>query len=304
MCPRSCGADRASGKAGVCGTSDKIYVARTMLHMWEEPCISGKCGAGAIFFSGCNLHCVYCQNAAISGGAYGKAISESELERAILELAESGALCIELITPTHVTNRLVPVLERVKPRLKIPTVWNSGGYEKAETLASLDGLIDIYMPDFKYFSPELSKKLSSAEDYADVAISAAVEMLRQVGRYKFRQDIDENGSSRESVLLASGVIVRHLVLPSHRDDSVKVLELLNDRLGADNILLSLMSQYTPDFYLEWERKNGRSDSCGEMRRRVTSFEYKSVLSVAEHLGFNGYFQSRSSARSEYTPDFK
>lgn len=298
LCPRVCGADRECGNIGVCGTSDKIYVARTMLHKWEEPCISGERGAGAVFFSGCNLHCVYCQNAEISGGAYGKETSALELERAILELAESGASCIELVTPTHITHLLVPVLERVKPRLKIPTVWNSGGYESVETLASLDGLIDVYMPDFKYFSPELSKKLSFAEDYASVAISAVSEMLRQVGRYRFGQDGGFAGS------LERGVIVRHLVLPSHRDDSVKVLELLSDRIGSDSILLSLMSQYTPDFYIEWERQNGKNDACREMRRRVTSFEYKSVLSVAEDLGFKGYFQARSSADRGYTPDFK
>lgn len=299
LCPRTCGADRASGKVGVCGMSDKIYVARTMLHKWEEPCISGERGAGAIFFSGCNLHCVYCQNAKISGGACGKETSALELERAILEFAESGASCIELVTPTHITHLLVPVLERVKPRLKIPTVWNSGGYERVETLASLDGLIDVYMPDFKYFSPELAKKLSFAEDYVSVAISAVSEMLRQVGRYRFGQDGGGVAGSLER-----GVIVRHLVLPSHRDDSVKVLELLSDKLGSDSILLSLMSQYTPDFYIEWEHQNGKNDACREMRRRVTSFEYKSVLSVAEDLGFKGYFQARSSADRGYTPDFK
>lgn len=293
ICPRNCGVDRERGQAGACRCTSELSVSKIMLHKWEEPCIAGDGGAGAIFFSGCNLGCVFCQNRRISRGSCGEIMSESDLEREIFKLEEMGASCIEFVTPTHYTKNLVSLLGRIKHRLSLPVVWNSGGYEKAATLRALDGLIDIYMPDFKYFSPEISKKYSGAEDYAEFALSSLLECVRQVGKPSF----NERG------MLKSGIIVRHLILPSHRADSVAVLELIAQRVGVENIILSLMGQYTPDFYIEHEREDGKQAPYKNLGRRITSFEYNSVLSVAQELGFDGYFQSLSSASRDYTPQF-
>jgi putative pyruvate formate lyase activating enzyme len=264
-----------------------------MLHKWEEPCLVGEMGAGTIFFSGCNLGCVYCQNSKISRGACGEVMSESELERAIFSLEEQGAACVELVTPTHYTDRLASLLSRVKHKIDLPVVWNSGGYEKAESLRLLDGLIDIYMPDFKYFSPDIAKKYSYAPNYREYALSSLSECVRQTGAPKFKG----NG------MMERGVIVRHLILPSHRADSVAILELVASEIGAKNVILSLMGQYTPDFYAEGAKKDGKDAEYKNLCRRITSFEYNSVLSVADRLGFEGYFQDLSSASREYTPDF-
>ena len=285
MCPRECGTSRDKSALGFCRAPNEYLICRAALHMWEEPPISGKNGSGTIFFGGCNLGCVYCQNRAISRGQKGQLMREHELEREILKLCELGAHNINFVTPTHYTLPLAALLERIKPRLPIPVVWNTGGYESIDTLRALDGLVDIYLPDFKYHSPALAKKYSHAEDYPEVAKSAIAEMYRQRGAVRF----DKDG------MLQSGVIVRHLVLPSHRADSIKVLESLADLLPVCDVRLSLMSQYTPDFV--------DKDAYPELNRRVTSFEYQSVLSVAETLGFEGYFQGRSSATSDYTPDF-
>ena len=290
ICPRKCGADRKRGETGACNSPFDFAVSKIMLHTWEEPCLVGESGAGTVFFSGCNLGCIYCQNKKISRGGCGKIMTDAELESEIFTLLEKGAACIEFVTPTHYTSKLTSLLERIKPKLNIPVVWNSGGYEKAETLRALDGLVDIYMPDFKYFSPEIAKKYSFAPDYAEYALSALLECVRQVGAPKFK----ENG------MMERGVIVRHLILPSHRADSIAVLERIAKEIGTTNVILSLMSQYTPDFYV--------NDVDGEAKyknlcRRITSFEYNSVLSAAQKLGFEGYFQDASSASAEYTPDF-
>ena len=290
ICPRECGVDRAQGRLGFCRAPEDLLVAKTMLHGWEEPCISGRGGAGTIFFSGCNLHCVYCQNCAISGGDVGRIMTDACLEREIFSLCEQGAECIEFVTPTHYTDKLARILERIKPKLEIPTVWNSSGYEKVESLRLLDGLIDIYLPDFKYFDGEIAKKYSFAEDYTDVTVAAVKEMARQVGKPQF----DADG------MMKKGLIVRHLVLPSHRADSCEVLRLLEREIGHENMLLSLMSQYTPDFYVS----SGRSGDCKALCRRVTSFEYDSVARLADELGFDGFFQKASSADKKYTPDFQ
>jgi putative pyruvate formate lyase activating enzyme len=262
-----------------------------MLLKWEEPCLVSGGGAGTIFFSGCNLGCIFCQNRAISRGGCGNIMSENELEREMFALIENGASCIEFVTPTHYTDKLAKLLSRIKCNIPVPVVGNSGGYESVESLRTLDGLIDIYMPDFKYFSPELSKKYSNAENYATVALDALKEQLRQVGKPRYNED----------GMLLGGVILRHLILPSHRADSINVLGLIAKEIGAENLILSLMGQYTPDFYLEDSacRENTYKNLC----RRITSFEYDSVLGVAESLGFDGYFQSLSSASKEYTPDF-
>ena len=298
-CPRNCGAERDKGQMGFCGVDAQLRVAKTMLHHWEEPCISGRGGAGTVFFSGCNLRCVYCQNCEISHGGKGRAVSEAELEKMIFGLIEAGAECIEFVTPTHYTASLSKILQRIKPDLPVRVVWNSGGYEKVESLRLLDGLVDVYLPDFKYFSPEIAKKYSFAENYCDVALDCIKEMVRQVGKPQFLS----NNSPLSPNLLQNGVIVRHLVLPSHREDSANVLRLMASEIGADNILLSLMSQYTPDFHKSMHNSGIIPHLYAPLCRKLTSFEYNSVTQVAQELGFDGYFQQRSSATKEYTPNF-
>lgn len=299
LCPRNCGVDREGGKTGFCKVGGDFVVAKAMLHKWEEPCISGNGGAGTIFFSGCNLRCVYCQNCEISRGGIGKTVSDAELEKIIFDLVNAGAECIEFVTPTHYTDKIARLLERIKPSLPVPVVWNSGGYEKVEILRSLDGLVDVYLPDYKYFSSEIAQKYSSATDYCNVAINAIKEMVRQVGKPQF-----SGGDSLNSVqMLQKGVIIRHLVLPSHREDSANVLRLLASEIGADNILLSLMSQYTPDFHKQMHESGIIPHLYSPLCRKLTSFEYNYVTQIADSLGFDGYFQQRSSATKDYTPNF-
>ena len=288
ICPRACGADREDGRMGFCRAPDDLLVAKIMLHAWEEPCIAGKGSAGTVFFSGCNLRCVFCQNCDISRGENGEIMSDEALEKEIFSLVSKGAECIEFVTPTHYTERLAAIIARVKPHLNIPVVWNSGGYESVESLKLLDGLVDVYLPDFKYFDDEIAKNYSSAPDYLSVSTAALGEMLRQTGKPIF----DEKNMMRR------GTIVRHLVLPGHRADSISVLRHIADKFGADNVVLSLMSQYTPDFYIE--SGDGRFKN---LCRRVTKFEYDSVMKIADELGFDGYFQSRTSASEAFTPNF-
>lgn len=287
LCPRQCGADRALGELGFCGESNRITVSRASLHMWEEPPISGVRGSGTIFFCGCNLKCVFCQNRVISsGGGVRRELNADELSELMLELEAAGAHNINLVTPTHFSNSIALSLEQVRHKLKIPIVYNSSGYESLDALKRLDGLVDIYLPDFKYASPDLAKKYSSAPDYPEVALAAVSEMFRQVGECLF----DDGG------LMKKGLIVRHLVLPACRRDSMNVLSLIADTLPVKSVRLSLMSQYTPEFALTCEYKN--------LHRKLTSFEYNSVLAHAESLGFDGYFQALSSASSQYTPNFE
>lgn len=286
LCPRKCGVPRSSGRMGFCGESDGITISRAALHMWEEPPISGSRGSGTIFFSGCNLRCVFCQNKLISrGGGNRKTVTSDELCEIMLELKDTGAHNINLVTPTHFADKIALSLENIKDKLSIPVVYNTSGYESVETLKKLSGLVDVYLPDFKYASNDLSKKYSQAPDYPEVASEALSEMFSQVGECVF----NDNG------IIQKGVIVRHLVLPSHRKDSMAVLDLISALLPKDKIKLSLMSQYTPDFALDTEFKN--------LHRRLTTFEYESVLRYAEELGFDGYFQNISSATAEFTPDF-
>lgn len=282
LCPRKCGADRING-AGFCGAGDKLRAAKAYLHMWEEPCISGTNGSGTVFFSGCGLRCCFCQNYKISAEGFGAELSEARLAEIFLELREKGAHNINLVTPTHFVPRIMSALDIAKPRLDIPVVYNCGGYESVETLKMLEGYIDIYLPDFKYADNELARKYSAAPDYFEVCTAATGEMLRQVGAPRF-----------EGGLLKSGVIIRHMTLPSHRFDSVRVLEEISRRYGTENILLSLMSQYTP-FYKSCEHK--------ELDRRISTFEYNFAADRAAELGFRGYMQEKSSAKEEYTPDF-
>lgn len=286
QCPRKCGADRTEKPFGVCGTGWEFSVARAALHRWEEPPISGRGGSGTIFFAGCNLHCVFCQNREISGGAGGTVVTPEGLRRLMLRLRDEGAENINLVTPTHYTRQLAAFLPTVKAEIGIPVVWNSGGYESVESLRLLDGAVDVYLPDMKYYSSELSASYSSAPDYYPVAVAALREMLRQVGKPRF------DGSGEK---LLRGVIVRHLVLPGCRKDSIALLHALAKEFGTEAFLLSLMSQYTPEFALDAPYPN--------LHRRVTAFEYRSVLDVASELGFVGFSQERDSANSTFTPNF-
>ena len=284
ICPRACGADREKGR-GFCSVPSEMYISRIALHAWEEPPISGTRGSGTVFFSGCNLRCVFCQNKKISRSAAGRVYSEDELIDEMLRLEGEGAHNINLVTPTHYAKVVAKVLDKAKPRLNIPIVWNSGGYESVETLKMLDGLVDVYLPDLKYYSSELSARYSSAPDYFEVAKMSLAEMHRQVGAVRF----DGDG------MLEKGIIVRHLVLPSCRRDSIKVLEELAKILPANEIKVSIMRQFTPDFV--------DGEKYPELNRRLTSFEYDSVVKRAGELGFDGYTQGAESARAVYTPDF-
>lgn len=287
LCPRRCGADR-SKSVGFCGMGERIVAARAGLHMWEEPCISGKSGSGAVFFSGCVMRCKFCQNNEISREKKGKEISEARLSEIFLELEEQGALNINLVNPTHFVPQIIRSLERAKKQgLRVPVVYNSGGYERVETLKMLDGLVDIYLPDVKYFSEELAVKLSSAPRYFETAMSAVSEMVRQTGRPVF----DESGE-----ILQRGTIVRHLVLPNCYKDSVEVIKRVGERFGGE-ILFSLMSQYTPFGEVK------TNPEFKKMNRRITTFEYEKALDAVLEAGLQGFMQEKSSAKEEYTPSF-
>lgn len=285
QCPRGCKTDRVLGKLGFCGAPEAFLVARAALHPWEEPFLSGKRGSGTVFFCGCNLQCVFCQNREISRGKTGRTVTPHALADVMLRLRDAGAHNINLVTPSHYALQLIPVLEKLKPTLGIPVVYNCGGYEKVETLRRLEGLVDIYLPDFKYYSSELSGKYSGAPDYFEVVSEALAEMLRQQPKPTF------DGEQ----MLTRGVVLRHLVLPGARGDSIALLNALAERFGSKAFLLSLMSQYTPEF----------ASDCAypALQRRLTTFEYESVLKKVEELGFEGCIQGRSSASASYTPDF-
>ena len=285
ICPRGCHVDRSGGHRGVCHMPSDICVSRIAPHMWEEPPISGTRGSGTIFFSGCNLGCIYCQNRRISRTERGTPITEEALAARMLDLAADGVHNINLVTPTHYSDALARVIRAIRPRLGIPVVWNSGGYESVETLRSLEGLVDIYLPDFKYASEELAAAYSGAPDYPLRAADALREMYRQIGSVVF----DGDG------LMVRGLLVRHLVLPGHRKESIKTLEVLADLLPLGDIRVSIMRQYTPDFAMDTPYPN--------LRRRVTDFEYESVLDAADRLGIVGYRQGKDAADRAFTPDF-
>lgn len=286
LCPRLCHVDRATGARGFCRQGAEIRIARAALHPFEEPSISGERGSGTVFFSGCSLRCVFCQNQAISRSEErGRVVSAEELAEIFLDLQAQGAHNINLVTPTHFADGIRQALLLVRDKLSIPVVYNSSGYERVETLRSLEGLIDIYMPDFKYASSELAQKYSAALDYPEIAERAIAEMLRQVGAI----ELDGKG------MLRRGLLVRHLVLPGARKDSIAVLERLAMTVPPEKILISLMSQYTPEF--------AKETTHTELHRRITSFEYRTVVEHATLLGFDGYTQARESATASYTPDF-
>lgn len=305
LCPRKCGADRAIS-AGFCGAGEKITAAKAMLHFWEEPCVSGTIrtgingepvfprGSGAVFFSGCVLRCAFCQNYEISAECRGREVSEERLAEIFLELQRQGAQNINLVNPTHFVPQLIRSVKLAKERgLTLPIVYNSGGYERVETLGMLEGIVDIYLPDVKYFSDELAKTLSQAPNYFETAMNAVAEMVRQTGAPVFGAPSEETGG--EAPLL-SGTLVRHLVLPWQHRDSAEVIKRLGERFGG-NILFSLMSQYTPFGRVKTDPKLSKYD------RRVTTFEYQKALDAVFEAGLSGYTQERSSAKEEYTPTF-
>lgn len=284
ICPRQCNIDRTK-VTGVCGVNDKIRVAKIMVHMWEEPCISGTKGSGAIFFSGCNLKCVYCQNRDISHEKYGFELTVNELAEKMLELQDKGVHNINLVTPTHYSDKIRLAIDLIRDKLHIPIVYNTSGYELDTEIDKMAGYVDIFLTDIKYYGSEASKKYSSAPDYYEVAKKAFASMLKIAPECIF----DKNG------IMQGGVILRHLVLPTLRKDSIKILEDVSINFDISKFKLALMCQYTPDFC---------SDNFKEIKRRVTSFEYNSVVYKALELGYDGYIQDISSSNKIYTPNFK
>ncbi len=283
LCPRECKADRTVSK-GYCGANDKIKIARASLHFWEEPCISGEKGSGTVFFSGCPLKCCFCQNYKISDECYGKEISEERLSEIFLELQEKGANNINLVTASPYVPMIIKSLDMVKSKLKIPVVYNSGGYEKVETLRILKGYVDIYLPDMKYMDSVIAEKYSSAKNYPDTAKKALDEMFSQVGKPIF----DDNG------IMKKGMIIRHLTLPNNFRDTEKVLRYIAEHFPEKEVLISLMSQYTPCH---------KAFSYKEISRKISTLEYNKAVDLAVSLGLTGFMQERSSAKEEYTPPF-
>ena len=281
LCPRNCRAERTDSKAGgFCREPAVPVAARAMLHQWEEPCLVGEKGAGTVFFTGCNLRCCFCQNTPISQQGLGRPITAARLREIFRELIDQGAACIDLVTPTHFTPVILEALgEETWP---VPVVWNSGGYEKAETLRRLEGKVQVYLPDLKYALPGPAKKYSAAEDYFDWAGPALLEMFRQTGPYQM-----ENG------LLKQGVLIRHLLLPGELENTKAVIDFVARTFRPGDVLFSLMSQYTP-----------QSGAMGNLKRHVTKAEYRAAVEYMENCGVtDGYTQERTSAKEEYTPAF-
>lgn len=281
-----CRADRTR-QTGFCKSGDTVKIARAALHPWEEPCISGTSGSGTVFFSGCTLKCVFCQNYTLSHENFGKEVSINRLAEIFLELQQKGAHNINLVTATHYLPSIKKALESAGSALKIPVVYNCGGYERVETLREFSDYIDIYLPDLKYYDSRLSEKYSAAADYFPVASAAITEMIRLTGGLTW--------DSENPTLLKKGVVIRHMVLPGAKDDSIRLLHWIKDSLPPNQYLLSIMSQYTP-FY--------KAAMYPEISRRITSYEYDKVIDTAIELGLmNGYMQEKSSAKEEYTPPF-
>lgn len=288
LCPRNCVVDRTVGERGICGQTNEIKVARAALHFWEEPCISGAEGSGTVFFSGCSLHCVFCQNQEIANGTAGKVITVERLAEIFLELQEKGANNINLVTPGHFTPQIKEALLMAKQNgLRLPVVYNTGGYESIENIKSLGGLVDIYLPDFKYMSSELSEKYSHAADYAAVVKENLAEMVRQTGMPLF----DERG---EDGLIKKGTIVRHLLLPGCLEDSKEIIRYLHETYG-NRIYISIMSQFTPLAHME---------KYPQLNRKVTAEEYEELVDYAIELGVEqGFIQEEDVASESFIPAF-
>ena len=284
LCPRNCNTDR-NIKVGYCKMTDTIKISRAALHQWEEPCISGENGSGTVFFSGCNMGCVFCQNQDISHQGFGKEISVERLAEIFIELQHKKAHNINLVTPTHFVPQIVKAMDiSRKNGLTIPVVYNTSGYEKTENIDALKDTVDVYLPDFKYFLSDTAKKYSYCGDYPQVVKKAIDSMVRQTGPCEF----DENG------MITKGVIVRVLVLPGHTDEAKQIIEYLFDRYG-DDIFISIMSQYTPCTNLE---------KYPEINRRLTQEEYDDVIDFAVELGLeNGFVQEGESASESFIPPF-
>lgn len=281
LCPRNCGAERtAENGAGVCRMGTQPKIARAALHMWEEPCISGTRGSGAVFFSGCGLRCVFCQNEAISQQGEGKIVTPARLAEIFRELEAQGAHNINLVTAAHFVPAVLEALSLYRPN--IPIVYNSSGYESIETLRMLSGVVDIYLPDYKYIDPNMAAMLSGARDYPEVAFAAIAEMIRQTGAPVY----DENG------MMQRGTLIRHLVLPGLTGDSMKILTRIRDEFPG--IPVSLMGQYTPC---------GRALSMPGMDRKIKKKEYARVLAHMEAIGLDGYRQELGSADGAFIPSF-
>ncbi len=281
LCPRKCGANRAAGQTGICRTDSKIIIARAEPHYWEEPCISGKNGSGTVFFSGCNLGCIFCQNRKISRSPVGKSVSIDQLAVIFEELQDRGVHNINLVTPTHYIPQIAEALK--KARLHIPVVYNSGGYDLPDALDMLDGKVRIFLPDFKYMSSTLAERFSHAADYPQISKTAVRKMFELAGKPRF----DSDG------MMKSGVIVRHLVLPGHVDNSIEVIKYLHETY-RDSIYISIMNQYTPVADAPFE----------ELRRPVTNEEYLQVVNFAEQIGVkNAFIQEGGTVSESFIPDF-
>ena len=278
LCPRECGIDRTRGETGYCRCPDTAMVAKTMLHKWEEPALAGNGGSGAIFFGGCTLGCKYCQNRAISGKPVGKPMDSMELRQVMEDLIAQGAENIDLVTPTQYLPTIRPALS---PKLSVPVVYNCGGYERTETIASLDGLVDIYLPDMKYADSRLAAALSGCGDYFQVASAAIREMVSQVGPVQWAGD-----------KLVKGVIIRHLILPGFVDNSLKVLDWIGETFAPGEVLVSLMRQYTPMPGLP-----------APLNRPITEEEYDSVLSWMFLNNLEGFTQEDTASDAAFIPDF-
>ena len=285
LCPRECGVNRLEGRRGFCGQTAGLKVARAVLHMWEEPCISGSRGSGTVFFTGCHLGCVFCQNGQISRGSAGKEISVIRLARIFMELQEKGAHNINLVTPTHFVPHIIEALRiSRKMGLKLPIVYNTGGFEKVDTLELLDGWIDVYLTDFKFMDVHLSGRYAHEEGYSFYAAKALEEMYQQTGEPVF----DENG------LMTKGIIVRHMVLPGQSMDSRQIVDFLYENYG-DKIYLSLMNQYTP---------SGPLEKYPELQKRVKRQVYERLIGYTIRKGVeNAYIQEGSTAKESFIPDF-
>ena len=283
LCPRRCPVDRQN-QTGFCQMPAQLKIARAGLHFWEEPVISGERGSGTVFFSGCNLRCVFCQNHDISTGGNGKFVTVERLREIYHELIAKGAHNINLVTPSHY---LTPILESLTPALPVPVVWNSNGYESVDQLKKLDGKVNIYLPDLKYSDNSLAAKCSGANDYFETACAAIDEMYRQVGNFEF----DDDG------MLKRGVIIRHLILPGEIENSLKVIEYVSSRFSPGEVLFGLMRQYIPCGIVSGEK-------YPELNRQVTDEEYQIVEAALFASGIeDGYVQDESSASKEFIPDF-
>ena len=280
LCPRCCGVNREAGQKGYCKAPATAVVAKTMLHQWEEPALAGSGGSGAIFFGGCTLGCVYCQNRAISRRPVGREADSRELRQMMEELIEQGAENIDLVTPTHYLPTIIPALT---PKLPVPVVYNCGGYERVESLRQLEGLVDIYLPDLKYTDPGLAGRLSGAPDYFPVAAQAIREMVRQTGAPQW-----------EGERLLRGTVIRHLILPGQVENSLRALDWIGENFQPGEVLVSLMRQYTP---------TEATARIPELNRRITDEEYDSVLSWMYLNELEGFVQEDSSANQQFIPDF-